>query len=69
MKLVLIEKQSKATLNRLTAEFEELRELPYVIGAANGSYISIITPFIDPISYYFGIFLFNSTSRCRGYQM
>jgi hypothetical protein len=39
-------------LNRIAAEFEELRGLPYVIGAVDGSHIPIIAPPIDPTSYY-----------------
>jgi hypothetical protein len=52
LKPIVIEKQSKVTLNRIAAEFEELRRLPYVIGAVDGSHIPIIAPPIDPTSYY-----------------
>jgi hypothetical protein len=52
LKPIVIEKQYKATLNRIAAEFEELRGLPYVIGAVDGSHIPIIAPPIDPTSYY-----------------
>ena len=52
LKPLVIEKQSKTTLNRIAAEFEELRGLPYVIGAVDGSHIPIIAPPIDPTSYY-----------------
>ena len=52
LKPLVIEKQSRATLSRIAAEFEELRGLPYVIGAVDGSHIPIIAPPIDPTSYY-----------------
>ena len=52
LKPLVIEKQSKTTLSRIVAEFEELRGLPYVIGAVDGSHIPIIAPPIDPTSYY-----------------
>jgi hypothetical protein len=52
VKPVVIEKQSKAILNRIATDFEELRTLPYVIGAVDDSHIHIIAPPIDPISYY-----------------
>ena len=52
LKPLVIEKQSAATLKRIAPEFEELRGLPYVIGAVDGSDIAIIAPPIDPSSYY-----------------
>ena len=52
LKPLVIEKQTKTTLNRIAAEFEELRGLPYVIGAVDGSHIPIIAPPLDPTSYY-----------------
>ena len=52
LKSLVIEKQSKTTLSRIVVEFEELRRLPYVIGAVDGSHIPIIAPPIDPTSYY-----------------
>lgn len=52
LKPLVIEKQSAATLKRIATEFEELRGLPYVIGAIDGSHIPIIAPPLDPTSYY-----------------
>ena len=52
LKPLVIEKQFKTTLSRIAAEFEELRGLPYVIGAVDGSHIPIIASPIDPTSYY-----------------
>jgi len=52
LKPLVTEKQSTTTLRRIAAEFEELRGLPYVIGVVDGSHIPIISPPIDPTSYY-----------------
>lgn len=52
LKPLVIEKQTASTLRRIAAEFEELRGIPYVIGAVDGSHILIIVPPLDPISYY-----------------
>jgi hypothetical protein len=53
LKPLVIEKQTTTTLKRISAEFEELRGIPYVIGVVDGSYIPIIAPPIDPTSYYY----------------
>jgi len=52
-------------LTRIAAEFEELRRLPYVIGAVDGSHKPIIILPIDP-TYYCRKGLFSSTSRFSG---
>jgi hypothetical protein len=53
LKPLVIEKQTATTLKRISAKFEELRGIPYVIGAVDGSHIPIIAPPIDPTSYYY----------------
>lgn len=52
LKPLVIEKLSRNSLCRIAAEFEDLRGLPYVMGAVDGSHIPIIAPPIDPTSYY-----------------
>jgi hypothetical protein len=52
LKPLVIEKQTASTLRRIAGEFEELRGIPYVIGAVDGSHIPIIAPPLDPTSYY-----------------
>jgi hypothetical protein len=49
---LVIDKQSRITLNGITIKFEELRGLSYVIGAVDGSHIPIIAPPVNPTSYY-----------------
>jgi len=66
-----IEKQSKATLNRNAAEFQEFRGLSYVSGAVDGSYILIIAPPIDSTLYYYKKYLYSALlqglvdNKCR----
>jgi hypothetical protein len=52
LKPLVVEKQTATTLKRISANFEELRGIPYVIGTVDGSHISIIAPPIDPTSCY-----------------
>jgi hypothetical protein len=52
LKPMVLEKQSKATLSRIAIKFEELRRLPDVIGAVDGSHKPITAFAIDLISYY-----------------
>ena len=51
LKPMVIEKQTVTTLRRISAEFEVLRDIPYIIGAVDGSHIPIIAPPLDPTSY------------------
>ena len=48
----MIEKQLTSTLRRMTAKFEALKGIPYVIGVVDESHIPIIAPLINPTSYY-----------------
>jgi hypothetical protein len=52
LKPLVIRKQTETSLRAMVAEFEKLHNIPYNIGAVDGSHTSIITPPIDPTSYY-----------------
>jgi hypothetical protein len=52
LKPLVIRKQTESSLRAMAAEFEKLHGIPYIIGAVDGSHISIIAPPIDPTSYY-----------------
>ena len=52
LKPLVIEKQSRATLNRIATKVEDLKELPLVIATVDGSHLPIIAPLIYPTPYY-----------------
>lgn len=47
-----------------------VRDIPYIIGAVNGSHVPIIAPMIEPASYYCrNRFLLGFVARCHGCKM
>jgi hypothetical protein len=52
LKPLVIRKQTESSLRAMAVEFEKLLGIPYIIGAVDRSHIPIITPPIDPTSYY-----------------
>ena len=45
-------KPTLSIMKQIALEFESLHEIPYILGAIDGSYIPIIAPSIDLASYY-----------------
>jgi hypothetical protein len=43
---------TKNKIKKITTGFERLYEIPYILGAINGSHVPIIVPKVDPKSYY-----------------
>jgi hypothetical protein len=46
-------KLTRNKIKEITIGFECLHGVPYILGAINGSYVPIITPKVDPKSYYY----------------
>jgi len=43
---------STAVMNKFVDEFQSLHNIPYVVGAIDGSHISIIAPRLHAVDYY-----------------
>ena len=52
LKPLIFVKLTKQRIEVMASEFKELRGIPYIIGAVDGSHIPIIAPEVDPRSYY-----------------
>jgi hypothetical protein len=52
LKPLVIPKLTKTKIKEITTGFERLYEIPYILGAINGSHVPIIAPKVDPKSYY-----------------
>jgi len=53
LKPLVISKLTKNKIKEITTSFDCLCEIPYILGAINGSHVPIIAPKVDPKSYYF----------------
>jgi len=49
---VVIEKLTQVNMKTRTTEFESLQGIPYIIGAIDGSLVSIVAPSKDSPKYY-----------------
>ena len=52
LKPLVFQKLTKQRIEAMASEFEELKGIPYIIGAVDGSHIPIIAPKVDSGSYY-----------------
>jgi hypothetical protein len=52
LKPLMIHKLIKNKIKEITTSFERLYEIPYILGAINGSHVPIIAPKVNPKSYY-----------------
>jgi len=52
LKPLMIPKLIKNKIKEITTSFERLYEIPYILGAINGSHGPIIAPKVNPKSYY-----------------
>jgi len=52
LKAFVIPKLIRNKIKEITIGFECLHGNPYILGAINGNYVPIITPKVDPKSYY-----------------
>jgi hypothetical protein len=52
LKPLVIPKLTRNKIKEITISFECLHGTPYILGAIDGSHVPIITPKIDPKSYY-----------------
>jgi hypothetical protein len=53
LKPLVIPKLTRNKIEEITFFFECLHGIPYILGAINGSHVPIITPKVDPKSYYY----------------
>ena len=47
---LICQRSTLRRMEQIAAEFESLYEIPYILGAIDGSHIPITTPSIDPTS-------------------
>ncbi len=52
LKPLVIPKLTRNKIKEITTSFEHLHGIPYILGAMDGSHVPIITPKVDPKSYY-----------------
>ncbi len=53
LKPLVIPKLIRNKIKEITIGFECLHGIPYILGAKDGSHVPIITPKVDPKSYYY----------------
>jgi hypothetical protein len=53
VKLLVFPKLTKEWIQIIAPDFEKMRDIPYIIGTVDGSYVPIIASKIDPASYYY----------------
>ncbi len=52
LKPLVMPKLTRNKIKEITTSFEHLHGIPYILGAMDGNHIPIITPKVDPKSYY-----------------